>query len=140
MWPERPDLFQQPLIDEPGQIGVKSWLPQLLDSLRLNLADPFPGNAEDAADLFKRVAVAVGQTETQLEDLPLAGRKGLQHLADRSPQRRLVDASQRVIDSRIADEFTRGILFAVAQGLVERDHSMGHPLDAADLLQRHAGT
>ena len=70
------------LVEEPGQFLAAARLLQLADSLGLDLADALAGHLEDVADFFQRVAVAVAQAVTELDDFPFAVAERLQDLVD----------------------------------------------------------
>src|SRR5688500_12062466 len=59
-------------VQNPLELPAPHRVLQLADGFGLDLADAFPGDLEDAADLFQRVGVAVAQAVSQLDDLPLA--------------------------------------------------------------------
>ena len=48
---------------------------------RLDLADALAGDVEEPSDFFKRPAVAVGKTEAEIDNLPLAVSQGIEDLA-----------------------------------------------------------
>ena len=57
-------------------------MPQLDQAARLNLADALARDAIGPRYLFQRPRLAVAQTETQLDDLPLARGQRTKHFAD----------------------------------------------------------
>ncbi len=70
------------LIEKSNQILASTWLLKLTNSLGFDLSNTFPGNFEDVTDLFERIAVAITEPITKLDDFPLSVAKRLQNSID----------------------------------------------------------
>ena len=62
----------------PERVRVKLSAAELGERLRLDLADPFPGQPQAAADVVQGLRLAAAETEAQTDDLPLARRQLLE--------------------------------------------------------------
>src|SRR5258708_9055081 len=75
-WRQNREASDEILAQHLGATGVA----ELGERLGLDLADPFPGNAELPTDLFQRPRMAVGQAEPHLDNPPLPHAQYVQDL------------------------------------------------------------
>src|SRR5690349_15276914 len=76
---EARDLLRQ----ETLQRASAAHVPEPTERLFLDLADPFPGDTEQATDLFQRHRLGTVETEIQPKDLGLTLFQGGENLLDR---------------------------------------------------------
>ena len=98
---------------------MQAGLTELFHRLGLDLTDAFPSHVEERANFFQRVAVAVGQAETQAEDFPLPVGESVERPADHRLERLLIDRLQRILLPLVADKLAHGAVVALAERLIE---------------------
>src|SRR5262249_41556870 len=120
------DSASQPAVEEALELAAADGMLQLAYGLGLDLADPLARHLEDAAHLLQRVGVAVAETVTQLDDLPLAVGQRLQHLLDLVLEHLLRRGLHRRFGRVVLDEVAEIAVLAFADRPIQAD---GVPAD-----------
>src|SRR5262245_12174747 len=85
------------LIQEPNQLAAAAGLLELANRFGFDLADALASDLEYVADFFQRIAVAVAQAVTQLDDLSLTIAERLEDLRYLATEHFLRGADRRAL-------------------------------------------
>src|SRR5262245_29291077 len=138
----RPAIWISPSqgpVEEAFELPAPDRMLQLAHRLRLDLANALARHLEDAAHLFQRVRVTVAQAVTQLDDLALAIRQGLEHLIDLVLEHLLRGRLHRRFGGVVFDEIAEIAVLALADGTIETDRRPAALEDATRLLDTDVG-
>src|SRR5215510_1145889 len=96
------------------QLPDTGWMPHLTQSLCLNLADPLARNLKLPAYFLQRSAVAIHETESLFEDLPLTVGERFQHVLDLLFEQNDCSHVARVFGPPVLDEIAEIGFLALA--------------------------
>src|ERR1700722_4901387 len=128
----------QGVLDETFEVRAAGMVLELFEGLRLDLADAFPRDLEDAARFLERVAVAVAQAVTQADDFPLSVGEALEDVFDLVLEHLLGGRIGWAVLVVVLEEVAEAAVLAFANGRVEADRMLPGLHDPFGLVDSEA--